>query len=400
MRTVLRSRSIRIFAITQFLLEVQFWFPLWLIYLKDLGFSITIAVLADGVFRIVVVACEVPLGILADRLGRKRTYQLICLLAVITFAAITQINSIQVLFVVWVVWGVLWALTSGAGSAYLYELVEQDDLKINTTRAFGLIRAIGQTAVLASLVTAGLLYDVDPRLPFGVTSALAGIALLLTLLLPEIRGSQRTLATLRTVIGDLRSALTGQALRQAVMLSILMLFYGWSIQILFQPLVLELGLSPAASGLMYAGYAAASVIGGLVAGFVTDRRRRLAIGAGFVIVFATTALTGLAPGLGPMAWLIVMGFGYALGWTTLEVFVNHEAPRAVRATIGSAISCLGGIGIAVARPGLGAFADYASTAASYLVWAGVGVLILIAAGVILARVRGAGPARPASGDPA
>src|SRR5690606_20787635 len=88
-RTVLRSRSIRIFAITQFLLEVQFWFPLWLIYLKDLGFSITIAVLADGVFRLVVVGAELPLGILADRLGRKRTYLLVCGLAAVTFAAIT-----------------------------------------------------------------------------------------------------------------------------------------------------------------------------------------------------------------------------------------------------------------------------------------------------------------------
>jgi hypothetical protein len=36
MTTALRSRSIRRLAITQFPLQLQFWFPIWLIYLLDL----------------------------------------------------------------------------------------------------------------------------------------------------------------------------------------------------------------------------------------------------------------------------------------------------------------------------------------------------------------------------
>ena len=58
--------QIRLLALTQLLLEVQFWLPLWLIYLLDVGIPMTLAVLADGVFRLVVVVTEVPLGLLAS----------------------------------------------------------------------------------------------------------------------------------------------------------------------------------------------------------------------------------------------------------------------------------------------------------------------------------------------
>lgn len=374
MRAALRSRAIRTFAITQFLLEVQFWFPVWLIYLLDLGFPLTTAVLADGVFRIVSVVCEFPLGVVADLIGRRRTYLALAGGTVLTFAAITQIRSGTVLFGAWVLWGVLWALASGAASTYLYELCA-DEPDLSPVKAFGLVRAVGNVSVLLSLLAAGYLYEVDPRLPFAVTAAMGGVAFLLALTLPEIRES-RMVSTFSSVVADIRWAAADARVRRAVWLGALLLFFGWSPRILFQPLALELDLTPQVTGWMYAAFAAASVLGGLVAGYVDARHRRVAVTTAFVLVFATLVATSQAQWLGPFLFLPVMGLGYALGTTVLEVFTNEVTPRAVRAMVFGLAACVGGAGIAVARPALGVLADSRSTPFAFGVWAGVGVVLV------------------------
>ncbi|MEO3927000.1 MFS transporter [Micromonosporaceae bacterium B7E4] len=383
MRQALRSRAIRTFAVTQFLLEVQFWFPIWLIYLLDLGFPLATAVLADGVFRIVSVACELPVGVLADRIGRRRAYLTLAGGAVLTFAAISQVRTVQMLFAAWVLWAVLWALTSGAASAYLYELCLQDDLEINPARAFGLIRAVGSGSVLLSLLAAGYLYKMEPTLPFTVTAGLAGLAFLLALTLPEIAGSRVT-TTLSSVYADIRAAVADVRLRRAVWLGVLLLLFGWSARILFQPLALELGLSAQVTGWMYAAFAAASVLGGLLAGYVSVPRRRLALTMSFLLVLATLVAVSQAEWLGPFLFLPVMGLGYALGMTVLEVLTNEVTSRRVRALVFGVVASLAGVGIAVARPALGILSERRSTPFAAGVWAGVGVgLVLLAVWQIL-----------------
>ncbi|MEV0806337.1 MFS transporter [Micromonospora sp. NPDC050200] len=397
MRTALRSRPIRTFAITQFLLEVQFWFPVWLIYLLDLGFPLTTAVLADGVFRIIVVVCELPVGVVADLIGRRRTYLTLAAGTVLTFAAITQIQSVEMLFGAWVLWGVLWALTSGAASTYLYELCDQDELEISPAKTFGLVRAAGNASVLLSLLAAGHLYEVDPRLPFAVTAALATVAFLLALTLPEIRGPQ-VVSTLSSVVADIRRAATDTRIRRAGWLGILLLLFGWSARILFQPLALELGLPAKLTGSMYAAFAAASVLGGLTAGYVGRSHRRPALAAAFLLVLAALVATGQVPWLGPFLFLPLMGFGYALGTTVLEVLTNEVTPPAVRALTFGVISCLSGLGIAVARPALGILATDHSTSFAFLTWAGVGVVLV---GLAVPGIRRLHPAAdmPLGGPP-
>lgn len=386
MRTALRSRTIRVFAITQFLLEVQFWFPVWLIYLLDLGFALTTAVLADAVFRIVAVACEFPLGVVADLIGRRRTYLVLTGGTVLTFAVITQIDSVGMLFGAWVLWGVLWALASGAASTYLYELCAQDELDISPSKAFGLIRAVGNVAVLVSLLAAGYLYEVGPRLPFAITAGMAAVAFLLALTLPEIRES-RVVSTLSSVIADIRSAVADPRVRRAVWLGALLLFFGWSARILFQPLALELDMSAQVTGWMYAAFAAASVLGGFVAGYVSGLRRRIALTMSFLLILVALVATSQVAWLGPFLFLPVLGFGYTLGTTVLEVFSNEVTARAVRAMIFGLTTSLGGIGIAVSRPALGVLAEDRSTPFAFGVWAGVGVVVLCLAALGIRRIH-------------
>lgn len=433
MRSVLAHGVLRRFALTQFLLEVQFWFPVWLIFLTGRDFSITTAVVADGVFRVTVVALELPFGVLADRVGRRRAYLGVAGLTVVTFVAITQVNALPQLFAAWVLWGVLWALSSGTASAYLYELVElvgvaeaatepatgpagtgsagtgsagtervvagrvgTEALAAQATAAFGALRLVTSTAVLASHLSAGFLYRVDERLPFLLTAALGLIAGGVALTLPEIHGSRRPGAGFRAVVHDLRQAWAGATLRITVMLSVLLLIFGWSATILFQPLILDLGLSSTAAGVTYFGYSAMAVAAGVWcgvggAGRGPGSRRPVLITAGFVLLFAAVAATAVLPDLGPFVFIPVMGLGYHLAWTLLDVTVNERAHARVRATVASGISLVGGIAIAVARPTLGAVADRASAATAFGMWAVVGLVVTVLALALVRRLPAEAP---------
>lgn len=394
MRNALRSRAIRTFAATQFLLEVQLWFPLWLIYLLDLGFSLATAVLADAVFRLVAVACELPVGVLADRIGRRRAYLVLCGLSVVTFGAIALITNVAWLFAVWIVWGVLWAFTSGAASTYLYELCTRDDHPVDPVKAFGMVRAVGHVAVVCSLLAAGYLYDVDHRLPWIVTAACAGIAFLLALTLPSVPGTHQD-TRIATVVRGVRQELASDRVRCAVWLGALLLLFGWSARILFQPLALDLGLSARVTGWMYAAFAVASVLGSLASGYVGRRHRRTAVTAAFVLTLLALAVVAVADHLGPFVVLPVMGFGYALGMTVLEVFTNESTSPGVRAAIFGTVTSLAGVGIAVARPALGLVADARSPAWAAGLWAVVGVLVVVLAVPAIRRLpSAAAEARP------
>ncbi|GAA2734124.1 hypothetical protein GCM10010439_55740 [Actinocorallia aurantiaca] len=386
MRRALRSRIVRTFLITQLLLEVQFWFPVYLIYLLDLGFSLTTAVLADAVFRLVAVACEFPVGVLADLAGRRRSYLALAGGTVLAFVAITQIDSTGLLFGAWALWGVQWALTSGVASAYLYDLCAQNEPDLDPTRVFGLSRAVGSVAVLISLLAAGYLYEVDPRLPFAVTAALAIPAAILTLTLPEIRAPRQHTA-LKSVLENLRDAWTRAGVRRAAWLGVILLVFGWSARILFQPLALDLGLSARVTGWMYAAFAAASMAGGLTAGYIRLHHRRATLATVFLLILATLAATAQASWLGPFLFLPVLGFGYALGTTVLEVVTHEVTPQPVRAMMFGLVTCLGGIGIAVSRPALGVLTADHSVAFAFGVWACVGVVLLGLATAILRRVH-------------
>jgi MFS family permease len=161
-----------------------------------------------------------------------------------------------------------------------------------------------------------------------------------------------------------------------VELGVLLLLFGWSSRILFQPLALDLGLSTQVTGWMYAAFAGASIVGGLAAGYVGAKRRRPVLVGAFLLVLAATAATGAAGPLGPFVFLPLMGFAYMLASTVLEVLTNEVVAPAVRATIFGAVSFIAGVGIAIARPSLGVIADRHSTPFAFGVWAVIGVVLV------------------------
>ena len=91
-------------AVIHFLLQAQFWFPIWVTFLQDRNFSLTMIVAADAWFRVVMVLLEFPLGVLGDLIGRRRTFLLAGLFACATYFTFIFLETVPLLFLAWTVW--------------------------------------------------------------------------------------------------------------------------------------------------------------------------------------------------------------------------------------------------------------------------------------------------------
>ncbi|MGO1481995.1 MAG: MFS transporter [Brachybacterium sp.] len=366
------SPLVRLGAV-RLLLDVQFWFPVWLILLLDRGFSLGEAALVDGLFRVVVVAAELPMGKFADRLGRKRTVILVCLATSVVFTAIGLVNTLPVLVITWIAWGLLWALASGVDTAYSWELAQQERPG-HAQRYLGRTRAITGTAGVISLLTAGWLYDIAPGLPFWATAALAALALLIALTLPDI-DPERVGTAAATATSSLRMALSDPSLRNAVALAAVVLATGWSLQILVQPLALQLGLAPASTGVVYAVFAVAGGLGGVLGA----RSARVSqpwvplsmLGLALACVGIGLLIRSELAILSIVVLLPIIGILHALAKTVTDIWVAQISGPRVLASVFSVVSLIGGLVIAVARPGLVVLSGVIGAGEAFAVWGAV-----------------------------
>lgn len=372
--TAFRSGLVRRFALVELLLQTQFWFPVWYLFLRDLGYGIGIIVLVDALFRLMVVLCEVPMGIVADRLGRRPAYLAFGVLTVVTYLSVANVDTTAMLVGAWLLWGVQWAAASGLGTAYLTEAVGRYQPDVGVLPALGVVRGAAGLAGCVSLASAGALYDLDPRLPFLVTAGCALVAVPLIATLPRT-GAPESTASIR--FSELREVQTDRVLQALLLCGGLVLFYGWSVTFLFQPLVLAEGMSEQAAAWMYAGFAATGIVGSLAAAPAYRRLGLSAVGVGFAAMVLAVTGAALASGVLAVLCVPVLGCCYYLSLTASEAAVAERAAASSRATALSLVSAAAGLGIAAARPALGIAGAEWGTGVALGAWAAVGVPLLL-----------------------
>lgn len=362
-------------ACAWFLLQVQLWLPVWVLFLRgERGFSLTEVVVVDMVFSAVVLACEVPLGLLADRVGHRRALIAAAALLAATQLALPFVSGLGSLLGIWAMWGLAVTMLSGTETAYRYEVVRAYGGPGRGLKLFGLLNAVGSLALLLSHGAAGLMFELSPTLPFFANAACAiAAALLLVGLADAPGGEEQTLDMAHGVTA--RSVLRGEdaPLRALVVLLAAVVAYHWTTTLVLQPLLADLGLEPSWIG---ATYAAAGLLG--VAGAAASSRAFARLGfRGLVLVAVlvqtlAVLLTGTS-----IAWVAVVGICLHAGALQLadpvlrvlisrRVSVRRRAAVLSLASLGSTLILLG------SRPLVGLLAEYTSPARSMLVWAAMG----------------------------
>jgi MFS family permease len=361
------------------------------LFLLDAGLSITEAFVANAFFTLGQVLFEVPTGVVADTVGRRRSYLL---------GSATLFASTLIYLLMWYIhgpfWG--WALSSillglgftffsGATEAWLVDGLTATNYTGTLESAFAKGQIATGAAMLSGTIAGGVVAQAtNLGVPYIARAVMLAVTFLVAFLLMRDIGftpnrSASVIKAMRTTLLDsLKYGLRNPPVRWVMLASPFSAGVSFYAFYATQPYLLELygqRESYAIAGLAAAIVAGAQIIGGLIAPFVGKafRHRTSFLICGAVV----SALTLLGIGLTTNFWVALMLLAawaiiFAATTPIRQSFLNALIPSAQRATVLSSDNLLSSVGGVVIQPGLGKVADVWSYSASYLAGAGIGLL--------------------------
>jgi MFS family permease len=157
-------------------------------YLASHDYSGTTILLLNAIFTATAVVCEIPTGVLADRIGRKKVLSLGALIMVVGcgfFLVGGEFRSFVHFALANVFAALAMTMISGKDSAYLYDLMAAQDALGRYPRVEGTSTACKLLGNVGGFVAGSLLARQAIELTFGVTALLALTASVIAATLPE-----------------------------------------------------------------------------------------------------------------------------------------------------------------------------------------------------------------------
>lgn len=368
-----------------------FFWPIFTVFLLSRNLDYTQIALLGSLSAGVGVLGEIPTGYVGDRLGRRASLLLGAGMRATSVFGLAIVDSFPGFVAVYAVWAVGGAFASGAGDAWLYDVLADRLDAAAYTRVRGRGGAVNMTVSAATMLAAGALYAADPTLPFWVGGAVnaAGIPVLLAMPTVERGGdagdesdSGSTDANhgdarlgVRDAAAVVRKQLFAPAVRSVVVG--LALFFGvvGAADTYIQPIAVDhVALSETALGPLYTGFSAVAA----VASYNADRIER-ALGATTALAVVPLAVGVLlvAPSVllpvVAMPAFVAMKAGRAVVSPIASAYLNEHATSVGRATVLSAAAMCYGTVRFVLKPLGGVVADAFGPLAAV---AGLGCLLV------------------------
>lgn len=388
-------RNLRLFYAFRLLATSYLFVPIFMLFQADRGLSFFERLALGGIYSGVIIVVEVPTGVFADRLGRRRSMLwgaiamvASCLLAIraagfVEFAVAEALAALSM------------ALVSGADSAYLYDLLAAHDRTHEYARRESAASAWHLLGSAIAFAGGGALAQVHLALPYIATAAVAAVAVVIACLLeedlePHVAREpaspagwwQHTFAALEEVVRNGKLAwLVGYS---AVVFALVR-----ATIYVYQPYLAERGLSTLEIGLLFAGV-------NLVAALVSMRtwQLRMAFGDdrllwGLLAVLGVSFIGLASAGAGPwmLALLFVQAVASGIYSPLTKPLLNREIRSANRAAVLSVESMARRTAIGVFAPLVGLYGQ----TNVMLLCGGVGLAGLVILAFARLRLRAAMP---------
>jgi MFS family permease len=157
--------NIRLFIAFRMFFNARFYYPVFTILFLDFGLTLEQFALLNTVWAFTIVLAEVPSGVLADALGRKRLLVATTLLMIVEMSliAFVPLGNMQLLFYAFllnrILSGLAEAMASGADEALAYDTLVEQGLAKEWPRVLDLQIRIQSVGYIFAMTLGGLVYD-------------------------------------------------------------------------------------------------------------------------------------------------------------------------------------------------------------------------------------------------
>lgn len=310
----------------------------WVIYLASRGYSPLAIGLFETIFHIAKFIAEVPTGIFADLVGRRKSLLICCIIGAIE-NLLFLVPTPPMMVLSFALAGIAWAFRGGAHEAILWMIAGHAEPANQAARYSKLISRMFMLALVGEIIgtaSGGFLGHILTILPFLCQSAACAVGIIPLLLLPEQRGAKEQhthpLAHLRTGLRAVRQA---PALLGLLLISSLTDSCWQTIYFYYQLYLHGLGFSLSLVGLLVAG----STITGFLFTAAAPRIMRHLPQHWLVPLFVGVEIAGLFCMSLPQTVISLFGYlvlfqaSVAVLSPAISTYINERSPEAQRATI-------------------------------------------------------------------
>jgi MFS family permease len=316
---------------------------------------------------------EIPTGYVADRIGRRNSLLIASVLLSVSVFGFVVVQTFLGFAVLYFVWALGVAFQSGSGDAWLYDTLEDNLREGEYTRIRGRGGSVNQLVSAGTMLSSGVLYEMEPTVPFLVGGVVLSLSVPIVLSFPrdapeEVADDSLTVAESATAI---RETLLRPPLRSVVLY--VALFFGAvnAADMFIQPVaVYEIGLSEESLGPLYAAFSIVAAVGSY---YAEPIRRRLTTRWAFVVIPALTALFFVVPLLFPLAAFSTFFVMKAAKETMTPIasgYFNDRVDSLGRATLLSGVAMVYSLVRLPLKPAIGRVADATSPVVGFAALAG------------------------------
>lgn len=388
----MRNSVIRRYYVHRALLTSGFFWPVFPLFLRARGISFagigTLLAIEAGVMLI----SEVPTGYLGDALGRRNSLiagSCLMLLGLIGYVFAQSFSSFAGIYIAFGLARTFW---SGSGDAWLYDLLDQTGVGGEFTRIRGRGESVTHWASTIAMLASGVLYSLNPVIPFVISAAVVTVDIFLLMTLPSTGSADENRVTVREAAPIIYQTLTKSNIWSFV--AVAAVFFGIEYTVSeFVPSVTTAVLGTSVPtpthggstdvvflGVFFAGFTATSAIASMYAGSVRSRigAPLSLLGAGFLS--AALLIGGLVNPPIVLLGFVAIKTSHALVLPIVNGYVNDHTETGGRATTLSAMSMLFSITKMPLLVGIGALADATDV---FIAVGSLGVIfVTLAAGIL------------------
>jgi len=379
-------------ALAYFFSTLYFYIPVGTLYLQSKGLNYVQINSIWGIIVLTMFLTEIPTGVIADRVGRKRAVNLALGLQVLGEVIFIFARGYGLFVASAVVGGLGFAFGSGCVEALVYDSLGERGREGEMAKAMGYIEAAQRLANLIAFSLGGVLVRNLSQERFVTaivaTAAAVAVGFAVSLTVHESGTSTETKesappSSVKLIRDGLILIRGNRLFRQLVLLALFTIPFVDYVGSLYQPYFVEAGVPPLWFGLARALAAGLCIVGARYAYWLQER---LGVWGALVVSTGLPGLLYLA-----MAWVShpvysVVAFLVLFGSTSLRGPIlagqmNAHIPSTNRATVLSLVSALSGLYVSGMGLLFGLIADRAVSTAL----AAMGLVVL--AGSFLFRVR-------------
>jgi MFS family permease len=190
-RSTPTPRDLKLFYLFRLLATSYLYVPIFMLFQQTRGLSFSQRLALGGLYSVVVILVEVPTGVFADRLGRRRSMMLGAAAMIGSCLVAFQADSFAWFAVAEVLAATSIALCSGADSAYLYDLLGHHGRAHEYPRRESTASAMHLLGSAIAFAGGGFAATFDLSLPYLLTAVVALCALIVAAMLGDDRQRQR-----------------------------------------------------------------------------------------------------------------------------------------------------------------------------------------------------------------